>query len=204
MQLILIGDSHCRDLARPFQINFPSHRCYNIKVGGQMDAIMDKYRYKITTITNLNPDYIIIHMGHNNIVHHPIHNRSPQMAKQVAENNIEFANEIRLNHPNATTYVSTIFPRSFTSSSAISLPAVKDYNNIAKRHGKRIRSLADATGLKSFINNISWHKISIAKEDSTMYQADGLHLNPTGCKKILIAWMKILSLYTPDDQDTQD
>ena len=192
MQIIFIGDSHCRDLARAFGILFPTHHLYTIKVGGSMDSIMDKYHQKIGIITFLKPDYIVIHMGHNNIVYHPIYNRSPDMAKQVAEININHANEIRTNHPNAKMFVSTIFPRSFTRSSALSLPEVKEYNNIAKRHGKRIRSLAKAAGLHSFINNSSWLKISIAKEDSTMFHLDGLHLSPAGCKKIITEWMSLL------------
>jgi lysophospholipase L1-like esterase len=200
MSFVFIGDSHCRDLARSFQLNFPLHRYHKIKVGGQMDAIMDQYRMEIATINRLHPKYIIIHMGHNNIVQHPIYNRSPEMAKQVAEENIEFANEIRLNHPYAIIYVSTIFPRTHTPSSSITLPDVKEYNKIAKRHGKRIRSLAKAAGLNSFINNTSWHKISAAIENTTLFQADGLHLSPSGCKKILIEWMSILNLYTPDEQ----
>jgi hypothetical protein len=165
-----------------------------------MEDIMAKYRTEIATINQLDPHFIIIHMGHNNIVFHPIHNRFPQMAKQVAESNIEFASEIELNHPKAVIYVSTIFPRTFSYSSPMTLQEVKDYNSIAKRHGKRIRSLSKAAGLKSFINNSSWHKISIAKEDTTLLQQDGLHLKPAGCKKILIEWMTILNLYHPEDQ----
>ena len=195
MKIVLIGDSHCRDLDAALSLMFPSFRIFTITVGAQINDIIASYISSIPAITTMNPAYIIIHMGHNNIVYHSKYNPTPdETPKSIAEQTITFANEVSSHHPTSKIYVSTIFPRTHTRTSTISPHDVVMYNKKAKRHGQRIQTLAQRAGLNHFMNNSMWLKISISLEDSSQFRGDGLHLSKEGAKKIIIEWLTILKI----------
>jgi lysophospholipase L1-like esterase len=192
MKLVLLGDSHCRELANVFAELTSSITVYTVFVPLDITTITLHYRSKINIINAYNPDVILIHLGHNDLVYHPIHNVSPSNSSTVASNTITLANEVHQNHPNSTIYISAILPRTFTHKSRLTKPQVSSYNKMAKRHGQRIRTYSEIAGFYSFINKPMWSKISAAIEFSTYYHKDGLHLNHDGQTALVGEWIKIL------------
>ena len=137
MKLLLLGDSHCRELADIFAELTSSITVYTVFVPLDITSITLQYRSKINIINAYSPDVILIHLGHNDLVYHPVHNISPSNSSTVASSTIALANEVHQNHPYPTIYVSAILPRTFTHKSRLTKAQVSSYNKMAKRHGQR-------------------------------------------------------------------
>jgi hypothetical protein len=141
MRLLIVGDSHCRHMQANMKI---SHSHIQTLVVFRPQAIEYIAESILNTRRNgaieFDPDHVIIHCGHNNIVPHPVHNTNPLFSQSVIDLQIQLAQEIQIFLPNCTISCSTIYPRSFTDSSAMNKVAVADYNTIAKRYGQRLRA----------------------------------------------------------------
>ena len=164
-----------------------------VLVPRNISLITLEYRSKLQDIFYFQPDVIIIHLGHNDLVRHPVHNLHPSVSTAVASSTITFADEIHQNFPNASIFISAIFPRIFTDSSLLSSPEIISYNKMAKRHGQRIRTFAKIAGYHHLINNDMWRKISNSIEEYSFFLPDGLHLNPTGQLSVLLEWLEAIA-----------
>ena len=171
----------------------PSIHSLTVLVPSSITLITAEYRSKIPTIRNFRPNVIILHLGHNDLVYHPIHNLNPSISTAVASDTITLANEIHQNHPDASIFISAIFPRTSTDSSLLSYTDVISYNRMAKRHGQRIRTFAKIADYHYLINNYMWRKISGGIEESSYFLPDGLHLNPTGQLSVLLEWLETIA-----------
>jgi lysophospholipase L1-like esterase len=166
---------------------------FTVLIPRTIDLITLEYRLKLQDIYHFDPDVVIVHLGHNDLVRHPVHNLNPSVSTAVASSTITFADEIHHNFPAASIFISAIFPRTHTDSSLLSSPDIISYNKMAKRHRQRIHTFAKIAGYKYFINNIMWHKISKSIEDPSLFLPDGLHLNPTGQLTILFEWLESIA-----------
>jgi lysophospholipase L1-like esterase len=196
MKLLLVGDSHCRELGPALTKHAPSTTTLTVFLPRNINAITLKYRTKIQTINSFRPDVVVVHLGHNDMVRHPIHNLIPSVSTVVASATIILANEIHLNHPYATIFISVIFPHTFTSTSLLSSPEISSYNKKAKRHGQRIRTFSTTAGYNCLINNVMWSKISNSIEEPSFFLLDGLHLNSTGQTAIVKEWLEEITRMT--------
>ena len=66
------------------------------------------------------------------------------------------------------------------------------YNKVAKRHGLRIRTVADRNGYRHFLNQCMWSVVTSAQEQEAFYLIDGLHLNDSGKIAVVDEWIGIL------------
>ena len=189
MRLLIIGDSHCRELESTFTQLSPEIDSYIISVGSRMNDIIFKYTLKLPDINLFNPDTVIVHFGHNDIVKHPSKNPTPTLTTVVAHRTIAFCMQIQTNHPNATIHISATFPRTFTPHSTLTLHQVSSYNKKMKRQGQRLRTLATIANFNCLINNVMWRRISAAIEDHTLYSRNGLHLDNSGRLAVVAEWL---------------
>ena len=189
MRLLIIGDSHCRELASTFAQLAPEIDIYIVSLGSRMNDIIFKYMQKLPDINLFNPDSVIVHLGHNDIVKHPSKNPIPTLTTVVAHRTIAFCVQIQNNHPNATIHISATFPRTFTHHSTLTQYQVRSYNKKMKRQGQRLRTLASIANFHCLINNIMWRRISAAIEDHTLFSIDGLHLDTGGRTAVVTEWL---------------
>jgi lysophospholipase L1-like esterase len=194
MNVLLVGDSHMgRGLDEVLSNLSSSISTFTVLLPRNIGLITLEYRSKLQDIYYFDPDVIIVHLGHNDLVRHPVHNLHPSVSTAVASSTITFADEIHHNFPNASIFISAILPRTYTDSSLLSGPEIVSYNKMAKRHGQRIRTFAKIAGYNYLINKSMWHKISNSIEDHTLFLPDGLHLNPSGQLTILFEWLETIA-----------
>jgi lysophospholipase L1-like esterase len=172
-----------------------------IFVGGQIPEVILNYRAKLQSIIAFNPDYTILHVGHNDLARHHHKNPRPLVSRDVTTLTINFANEVQANHPNTSIFLSSIFPRTFAKHSNLSEQQVNKYNETAKRHGLRLRSRATEAGYACILTSILWKTISNHKEDPQYYLLDGLHLTPDGSDKVALEWLRAVLPPTPAEDD---
>ena len=185
MRILILGDSHARDLDAAIVHLRPTYHTYTITAGRRMVPIVYRYRQNLPAITQFHPSVAIVHMGHNDIVQHPNLNPIPTHPQVVAARILTLSNEIELNHPGIIIFNSSIYPRSCTHDSILDSHQVVSYNKKAKRYGQMLRSLCQNAGYHCLLNNILWRRISRAEEESTHYHADGLHITMEA--KLLVA-----------------
>jgi hypothetical protein len=180
MRLLIVGDSHCRDmgtLAVDIMDNYA--QVYSVIVGGQTLPIILKYRDSLQKIIDFDPTYILLHLGHNELARHPTKNTVPSISRDIATQTLSFAREISTNFPNATLCISAIFPLTYTRRSYLSNPEVSKFNKDVDRHALRIRKQATEAGFRCAMNNPIWRRISKSEEDPNFFMPDGFHLDPS-------------------------
>jgi hypothetical protein len=146
MRLLIVGDSHCRDMDSIVVGMLSSAQVYNVIVGGQIMPIISKYRASLQNIVEFDPDFVLLHLGHNEMARHPTKNVIPSISRDIAIQTLTFAGEISTNFPSATICISAIFPRTFTPRSYLSIPEVAKLNKDADRHALRLRKQATEAG----------------------------------------------------------
>ena len=189
MRLFIIGDSHCRHMAEYIHQKKSTVLVYTVFAGCQIPEITVKYRAQIAAINDFDPDYTIIHVGHNNLARHTYKNPRPLVSRDVSRMSINLAHEVHANHPRSQILLSSVFPRTFTESSNLTEREVAKYNETAKRHGQRLRTRATEVGYGCILTSILWQSISSATADPDHYLPDGLHLTIDGTKNIAFEWL---------------
>jgi lysophospholipase L1-like esterase len=194
MRLLLIGDSHCYDMTSALQTLNQNLSVFPLILGSQILPLTLKYRSKIPSIIRFDPEYTILHVGHNNMARHSYYNQLPLVSRDVSRLTMTLANELHVNHPRSKLLISSVFPRTFTDHSNLSATEVTKFNKTVKRHGQRIQTRAAELGHTSMLTSVLWHRISKAEEDPSYFDLDGLHLNPEGKRAIAIEWSAVMRM----------
>jgi lysophospholipase L1-like esterase len=194
MRLLIIGDSHVREMDDCIRATHPHIEIMAvIKPRNTIQVIHHFNQHARAEALLFNPDWIALHAGHNDIVHHNKFNPNPQFARNVATQHVRFARNLQIIFPHATMLVSSIYPRTSTYTSNLSLPETGAYNRIAKRYGTRLRELSLPHNIKCSMNNILWRRISKAEEEAGLYSSDGLHLSIDGKTQVGIEWVNVFT-----------
>jgi lysophospholipase L1-like esterase len=192
MKLAIIGDSHCREMEAHIKSQFKDLRVLNIIRGRNTSSVIRFYQASLQKVIMFDPDFILLHVGHNDMARHPTLNPHPKDSTQTTTITMIFARILQTNHPFATVRISAMFPRTHTPASLLSPTEVSKFNRDAKRHALRLRAEAILLNIEVSMNNTIWKRISKTLEESTFYLPDGYHLNDAGKLSISTAWMKDL------------
>jgi lysophospholipase L1-like esterase len=190
IRLLIIGDSHCREMGGYIANINNGIKMLTVCKGRQSDEIRELYRARIPNIISFDPQVIILHYGHNDLSYHVRHNQQPSLSRDLASETATFAGVVQRLCPKATIHLSAVFPRTFKRKSSLSQSQVVSYNRTAKRHGHRIREVAERDGFQHIYNIPLWSKISKYEEKPNLYLIDGLHLNVAGSEAIANCWVE--------------
>ena len=193
-RLLLVGDSFARRNENIIRTRYPAVALKVIALGEKTTAITTKYNAELQDALVFNPTHIIQHEGHNDLAFHPSKNPLPDISRDVAASSIALALHMHLNHPQARIYISATLPRSLKRYSVLNLEQVLAFNTRAKRHGQRIRTLATRNNIGHILNNFIWASISQAKEDSSVYEEDGIHLTSRGMHAQAREWLGAIAI----------
>ena len=199
MRLLIVGDSHCRDMETLIDDIMDHYaQVLSVIVGGQTLPIKMKYRDLLQKIIKFDPSHVLLHLGHNELARHPTKNTVPSISRDIATETLSFAREISTNFPSATICISAIFPRTFTRRSYLSNKEVTKFNKDVDRHALRIRKQATEEGFLCAMNNPIWRRISKSEEDPNFFMIDGFHLDPSAKRIIAKNWLISLGVLNPD------
>ena len=191
-RILLIGDSHTRNMSLAFSKYLPSTPVYTLTMPQGIEEIAHKYHTNRTQITNFHPTIVIIHAGHNDIVFHHRHNNHPRNPQIVIDQIFQLMNEVLLDHPGIMPCVSSIFPRTSTLRSYLPESAIIPYNKKVKRHGQNLMTITRNTSITCLVNNCLWHRISSATENANYFDIDGLHLSTKGKEAVVREWLTLI------------
>jgi lysophospholipase L1-like esterase len=177
MRVLIIGDSHCRELDVALIHNRRSIHTYSVYAPRKIPNIVLRYQSELANIIHFAPTALILHLGHNDIAYHHHLNGNPTHPRTVAQNVVQFAQLVANNHPGIQIFISTVYPRTCTPTSYFGPHDTISFNKKMKRYGQHLRTLTNAAGFTIFLNNIMWRRISRSLEEASHFSDDGLHLS---------------------------
>ena len=189
MKLLLISDSHGRQLDEYIKREVPSMTVRTVMVPGKISEIRGQYREELQELVLFNPEVIVLHMGHNDLVAHWSHNTQPLFITAVFHMLMELKDEVHFNFPEATIFVSSTLPRvpddySFDGDRALR------YNRIARRFGQMVCS--GSKRIPSYYHNLQnrglWGRITQLAPNLMRFDAGGLHLSAFGKIALVSGW----------------
>jgi lysophospholipase L1-like esterase len=193
MRLLLIGDSHTREMNTHIQATHPDIDVMLVTVPRSITDITAHFMsHARPNAIVFFPHWIILHCGHNDVVVHKYYNKNPQFAGNVAIQQVQFAQTLQALFPSASVMCSSIFPRSFTDKTNLSSDDTAGYNKIAKRYGLRLRQLSTPHRIRCSLNMVMWTQVSRAKENKDLISTDGLHLKDAGKVQVGAEWVRVL------------
>ena len=77
MRLLVVGDSHCRDLLKPLKLVDKHSTLMCVSVPSSIEDIAEHYDDKFADILAFDPSIAVVHLGHNDLSYHHVHNPNP-------------------------------------------------------------------------------------------------------------------------------
>ena len=193
--MLLITDSHGRGLSTKMERLDTRLSVLNIRVGAKLSSIRGVYRRKLGSIRDYQPEVVILHFGHNDLVPHARHNPNPLFLTAVIHQIQEFVTEVSSNLPDVRIIVSSILPRMPADGFGITKAA--SYNRLARRFGEIIRGLGNKANslFAGIVNRGLWGRIARSEPlAGSFHHSDGLHLNSAGKNLLVRGWLIVLGL----------
>jgi lysophospholipase L1-like esterase len=191
-KILLIGDSHTREMATAIIKAKTSCLVYTVTVGQGLNQIIDKYHSKLQYIIQFQPSIVIVHAGHNDISYHHNYNLHPRNPRVVTQEILHFIDEISHNFPNIIPYISSIYPKTHTDHSYLNPADIVSYNKKVKRHGQHLTTITNDSHISCLLNNCLWTHINSSIENPDPYDFDGLHLSKAGQETVAAEWISTI------------
>jgi lysophospholipase L1-like esterase len=194
MRLMIVGDSHTRDMDTHIKTNYPHTDIMMVtKPRSTAEVIAYYMRHRQAEAVIFDPNWIIIHCGHNDVVQHHRFNKNPQFAGNVTTQQVLFARNLQAMFPTAVVMCSSLFPRTPTDTANLTMEDTSAYNRVAKRYGLRLRALTTPINIRCSLNMTLWTQVAKSKEAKELFSTDGLHLTNDGKVQIGVEWIKALT-----------
>ena len=187
MRLLIVSDSHGRELIKAFATDYPTCTVRIMLVGSTTDVVRENYARRQQEAISFMPDNIILHVGHNDVVYHPFHNTSPRHIKEFFPDVVSFLRLLRERHAESKIFYSTMLPRGvgrmFSETKRI------QYNTLAARFGVLAQSTCRREGFGFLLNSCMWQSVRQKIGKTDIFEVGGLHLHEGGKKMLVKGWM---------------
>jgi hypothetical protein len=190
MRLLLITDSHGYEMEWELKAIRGSLDVFPMVLGRRTSRIRGKYRDELQEVINFDPQLVIMHMGHNDIVPHRIHNPRPLFVTAAFHQMMELAHEVSVNFPRAQMIISAMLPRG--DGNGFTIEDARKYNRIARRFGQMLvkESYSDHPPIfMPVLNSNLWANVSQGVAERAMFDHGGLHLNTDGKSILANEWL---------------
>ena len=183
MRLLYISSSHGRgmDLALS-NVNCSINVMPLWLPHGRVGTIHRLVDNEKTKICSFDPDFIIIHLGHNDVNHHPQENPHPTSVLVMLDGVVELVDRLKALVPLAIVFFSAIFPRCSTPSFV---------NESCRRYNQLAHKIVPSSKKKGLevIKSPSELWTSRTRGNKDFYMHDGLHLNEEGKRAVATKWL---------------
>ena len=191
MRLLLVADSHGRELSELVTRNYRGWSVFSIIVGQKTSDIKARYESRVEAAVRFHPDYVILHCGHNDVVFHPRYTKEPQHIKHFFPEILDFLQLLARNHDQARIIYSALIPRGVGP--YMSEGDRDSYNRLACRFGVRATTSCHDSGFQVLQNFCMWKSVRKSTEDISLLDEGGLHLNAIGKKVLVDYWIAAIS-----------
>ena len=190
MRVILITDSHGKGMGQEMTKIDNDLEIMTISVGEKSSIVWSQVEAESDDIWKFWPEVFLIHLGHNDVVWNPKHNRQPLHPQEVFSLLLGKVQKLRDEYPGCRILVSNMFPR--TVGPYFPMDRKGRYNMMVYQYGKTMREQLPSLGIEVILNGILWFKPSQGREYPIFLKPDGLHLSDVGKNFVAGRWVQAL------------
>jgi lysophospholipase L1-like esterase len=187
MRLLIVSDSHGRAMDLAISSIDSRWRVMVVKFGRISSAVLGTYTVQLPLVTRFEPEAIILHIGHNDLVSHPRHNPRPQSLESFFPQVMHFAELLRVNHPRSRVVVSSLLPR--TLGPFMDERRMREYNSLALEFGDKLEAACRLMRVIFTRNGVLWSSVEEERAHPVYFMGDGLHLSLLGREAVGRMWM---------------
>jgi hypothetical protein len=194
MKLLLVADLHGKNMQWELVGLKESLDVYPVVVARRTSTICGQYREELQDIVHYNPDMILMHMGHNDVVYHPEHNTSLLFITAAFHQQMELAYEISMNFPEAKLVISSMLPRG--AGNGVTEEEARRYNRIAKRFGQMLVKESYSGEPPYFVTSLNrniWESLSQAEANRSLFDFGRSHLTQAGKGVLARGWLEVMN-----------
>jgi hypothetical protein len=188
MRVLVLSDSHGKDMMWSFDHYVPEWEVVELCVGRATGEVRSSYVDNIVDIFEYAPDIIYLHLGHNDVSFHPVHNLSPQQPLDCFKLCLEFLDLLKEKHPYSLLFYSSIFPRACGPSFDNTRKSA--YNRMAADFQSLVSEVCEIEGRRSCLNTCLWENMDTGAEKTEFFTSGGLHLNSQGKRAVVRDWIR--------------
>jgi lysophospholipase L1-like esterase len=190
MRAIIISDSHGRRMNDFIRAHDSRWVVKLVAVGRGTSVVRESYMSRLDELKAFSPDAVLLHLGHNDVVHHPCHNPYPISSSLAFTRVMRFMDEVSRDLPMARVVYSSLFPRAVGNSMSPEEKVM--YNTEACIYGEMVARASVAEHRNFVLNRSLWESPVDGLERPTLFMPDGLHLNWLGKRLVAREWMRAM------------
>jgi lysophospholipase L1-like esterase len=195
MRIVLITDSHGQGMGEEMAKVDDTLEVLTVSVGARSSLVWRKVEEDSARIWNFWPEVIVVHLGHNDVVWHPVHNTEPLHPQEVFSLMLEKLQRLKEEYPECRIIMSNLFPR--TVGPHFPDARKRMYNAMVYQFGNTMREHLPGRGIDFVLNGVLWFKPSEAREHAVYLRADGLHLSLLGRSAVASSWVRAIQRGRP-------
>jgi lysophospholipase L1-like esterase len=197
MRILIVSDSHGYGLADALEKEDSSIKVRVVSVGSVMKDVWAEYVAQRDDLQGFRPDHVFLHFGHNDLMWHPHHNRSPKHPSIVFSLLMGYEMRLREDFPDRKVWVSNPFPRAVGPRMTHGEKLM--YNKMVYDLGRSMKAVFPERGIHYRLNSGLWFRPSEGREHTVYLRPDGIHLSVMGCRKVAAGWLELIRDELPED-----
>jgi lysophospholipase L1-like esterase len=188
MRILIISDSHGYGLAGALVRLDSEIQVRTVSVSSTMDRVWLQYQEELSDLQAFRPEYVCMHMGHNDVVWHAHHNTQPKHPMVVQSLVMGYQGQVQRDFPGSQVWVSCLFPRIIGPK--MDQRRMADYNRMVYQYGSDMRETFPPRGIKYFLNSSLWFSPGQGRVHGVFLRSDGLHLSHVGSDAVAKQWLE--------------
>ena len=191
MRVLLLTDSHGRGMAEGMRAIDSTLEIRSVMCGSQSHVVWDRYQQRLEEVKMFRPEGAIVHLGHNDLTYHPVHNVHPRYSFEVLPEIIGYLSRMERDFPTCKIIYSTVFPRS--EGPYLDAETIKSYNiYTVYNYGKMVQDKFSVMGRRYTLNTGLWFSPREGRHHPVFFASGGLHLSLIGRDVVAEGWVKAL------------
>jgi hypothetical protein len=163
-------------------------------VGASSRAVWTKFMEVLEEVRIFNPEWAIVHLGHNDVVYHPVRNLTPHHFFEIIPELMGYMNQMDGLLPGCKVIYSTMFPRSEGPYLEAECILTMNYYTVYL-FGKSVQEKCSVSGRMYTLNTGLWFSPREGRHHAVYFMPDGVHLNNLGKDEVARGWIRAVRRY---------
>jgi hypothetical protein len=190
MRVFVLADSHGRGMDTAMRQVDATMDVRVISHAGPTPSVWERYLAREREITEFDPQSIVFHVGHNDLMYHPVHNIEPIHPICVYPMIMSYYNQLVRQYPTARVIYSSVYPRTVGNYMDFEMKA--SYNYQIYLFGKSVIADGQKRDHRYVLNRTLWFSPRQSREHPVFFLRDGIHLKDFGKEAVARGWVKAI------------
>ena len=190
MRVLVLADSHGRDMDIAIREVDKNMDVRVIAHAGPTPRVWTRYLAREEEMIQFDPQCIVLHVGHNDLTFHPVHNINPIHPICVYPEIMGYFAKLEQRFPTARVIYSCVYPRTIGPYMDFEMKA--SFNHQIYQYGKGVIFNCKKREQRYVLNRVLWFSPRESREHPVYFLRDGLHLKDYGKVAVARGWVKAM------------